>query len=168
VTLPTWNGDGSLNVVVETPRGSTAKFKYDENHDVIRLSRPLPAGLSYPYDWGFIPATQAADGDALDALIVWEGTSYPGVVIAARCVAVLRVEQKDPVTGGRQRNDRVLTVPVRTRFGAEVINQPVKQQLEQFFTAAVAFEGKDVRLLGWGDAGEAEAAVRESGLRVSR
>jgi inorganic pyrophosphatase len=161
LTLPARDSEGWLNVVIETPRGSTAKFKYDEHTGVMRLSRPLPAGLCYPYDWGYIPSTRAADGDALDALVIWDGSSYPGVVISARCLAVLRVEQKDPATGARQRNDRVLTAPMKTRHDSEGgVDARLRAQLEQFFAAAVAFEGKDLRLLGWGDANEADALVR--------
>jgi inorganic pyrophosphatase len=74
---------------------------------------------------------------------------------------VLRVEQKDPASGGRQRNDRVLTAPMKTRHGGEGdVDARLRAQLEQFFTAAVAFERKDLRLLGWGDANEADALVR--------
>ena len=163
--IPARGQDGSLNVVVETPRGSTAKFKYDERDGVVRLSRPLPAGLSYPYDWGFVPSTRAADGDALDAMILWDGSSYPGVVIGSRCVGVLRVEQKDPESGGRQRNDRLFVVPVKARDDDRAELGPrLQAQLEQFFTAAVAFEGKDVRLLGWGGAEEADALVRSTAV----
>jgi inorganic pyrophosphatase len=161
VTIPARDEDGSLNVIVETPRGSTAKFKYDERDRVIRLSRPLPSGLRYPYDWGCIPSTRAADGDALDAMVLWDGTSYPGVIIAARGIAVLRVEQTNLETGARERNDRVLTVPVKAHhFDRDTLNARLRAELEQFFLAAVAFEGKDVRLLGWGDAEEADAVVR--------
>ena len=167
--LPARARDGSLNVVIETPRGSTAKFKYDEQAGVMRLSRPLPAGLCYPYDWGFIPSTRAADGDALDALIIWEGSSYPGIVIAARCLGVLRVDQKDPETGARQRNDRVLTAPIKTRLDSDgMLDARLRAQLEQFFTAAVTFEGKDLHLLGWGDANEADALVRAAEASAAR
>ena len=54
------------------------KFKYDPDEGVMMLARPLPLGLTYPYDWGFVPSTRAADGDPLDAVILWNGTSYPG------------------------------------------------------------------------------------------
>jgi inorganic pyrophosphatase len=69
-TLPALRKDGSLNGVVESPRGSSVKFKYDLEDDVMTVSRPLPAGLTYPQDWGFVPSTRADDGDPLDAWIL--------------------------------------------------------------------------------------------------
>ena len=165
MTIPARDKDGWLNVVVETPRGSTAKFKYDERDRVFRLSRPLPSGLCYPYDWGFVPSTRAPDGDALDAIVVWNGSSYPGVIVTARCIGVLRVEQKNLETGARERNDRLLTVPVKARHAeGEGADPRLRAELEQFFTAAVAFEGKEVRLLGWGDSTEADALVRAAAV----
>ena len=38
----------------------------------------------------------------------------------------------------------------------------VRQELEQFALAATALEGKDVRILGWGDATAALKLVRAS------
>ena len=55
--LPAFRPDGSMNVVVESPKGVTVKFKHDADSDRIELSRPLPIGLAYPHDWGFIPST---------------------------------------------------------------------------------------------------------------
>jgi inorganic pyrophosphatase len=58
--LPARRSDGSVMVVVESPRGCSSKFKYDPKLDAVVLSPPLPAGVVYPYDWGFIPSTCAS------------------------------------------------------------------------------------------------------------
>src|SRR5205814_4508826 len=91
--LPAKDDEGSYRVVVESPRGSPVKMKYDPVHGVITMSRPLTLGLRYPFDWGFVPSTRAEDGDPVDAMIVWEGSSFPGVVIPCRLLGVVQVEQ---------------------------------------------------------------------------
>ena len=111
--LPARGADNSVTVVVESPRGSASKFKYDPELDVVRLSRPLTAGVVYPYDWGFVPSTRASDGDPLDVIVLWHGTRYPGVVIFCRLIGVLNVEQTNLETGGRERNDRLAALPVK-------------------------------------------------------
>ncbi|WP_246774062.1 inorganic diphosphatase [Bradyrhizobium diazoefficiens] len=52
------------------------------------------AGLTYPYDWGFIPSTQAEDGDPLDVLIIHVSQTYPGVVLRCRPIGILEILQK--------------------------------------------------------------------------
>ncbi len=111
-SLPALGAEGAVHVVVETPRGSSSKFRYDTELAAITLSRPLPAGMTYPADWGFVPSTLAADGDPLDALVIWEGTSYPGVVLQCRLIGALEVEQANAVTRVRERNDRLIAVPL--------------------------------------------------------
>src|SRR5206468_3579937 len=93
LAIPALDDSGSLHVVVESPRGSTCKFKYDPGLAALTLARPLPQGLVYPHDWGFVPSTKAPDGDPFDARIVWDGISHPGVVVTCRAVGVLLVEQ---------------------------------------------------------------------------
>src|SRR5262249_15934137 len=93
MNLKAFRDDRSLNVIVESPRGATVKFKYDLELDRIVLSRPLPLGVVYPHDWGFVPQTRASDGDPVDAVIVWDGVSYPGVLVPCRPIGVLNVEQ---------------------------------------------------------------------------
>ena len=66
------------------------------------------AGLSYPYDWGFIPSTKANDGDPLDVLIIHDAQTFPGVVLRCRPVGILEVEQQ---AGQEGKNDRVFAVP---------------------------------------------------------
>ena len=59
-----------LNVVIDTPKGSRNKFAYDEKVRLFKLSGVLPAGASFPFDFGFIPSTVGGDGDPLDVLLL--------------------------------------------------------------------------------------------------
>ena len=57
---------GDLRIVIETPKGSRNKYAYDVEQKVFELKKVLPAGMDFPYDFGFIPSTRADDGDPLD------------------------------------------------------------------------------------------------------
>ncbi|HEY5677557.1 MAG TPA: inorganic diphosphatase, partial [Myxococcales bacterium] len=93
--LPPRDGDGAVRVVVEAPRGCGVKLKYDPRLGAFEYGRVLPLGLTYPYDWGFVPGTRADDGDPLDALVLGDVPSYPGVVIPSRPIGVVQVDQKN-------------------------------------------------------------------------
>ena len=165
--LPTFIGNDAFRVVVESPRGSIVKLKYDPEHHVITLSRPLVAGLAYPYDWGFVPSTHAPDGDPLDAIVMWDGISYPGVVLPCRSIGVLHVEQTSPTSHKRERNDRLIAMPTKApRWDAirsvEDFSERIRRELEQFFLSAVAFEGRELAILGWGSPRDALDLVRAS------
>ena len=157
--------DGTINVVIESPRGSTAKFKHDPETGAMMLSRQLPAGVVYPYDWGFIPSTRAADGDPLDAMVLWDGASFPGVILPSRLIGILRVEQTTAGKPAPEQNDRVLAVPIkapRLDHVKTIFDFPerLRLELEQFFIAVVAFEGKTVRLGGFDGPAEADRVLR--------
>ena len=165
--IPARDGGGAIHVVVESPRGSTCKFKYDPKLGAMTLSRPLPHGLAYPHDWGYVPSTKAADGDPLDAMIVWDGVGYPGVIVSCRAIGVLLVEQTNKDTGRRERNDRLAVLPVDAPRWAAVrtiddLGDRVREELAHFFEAAVDFEGKDLKILGWRGPSEARRLLADS------
>ena len=91
--FPTWADSGHVHAVVETPRGSRAKLEFDPKLGAFTLAKPLLAGLTYPYDWGFIPSTKAEDGDPLDVLIIHDAATYPGLVLTCKPIGVLEVLQ---------------------------------------------------------------------------
>jgi inorganic pyrophosphatase len=165
--LPTFISHDVFRVVVESPRGSVLKLKYDPEHRVITLSRPLTTGLAYPYDWGFVPSTTGPDGDPLDAMVMWDGVSYPGVVLPCRAIGVLNVEQTSRTSHRRERNDRVIAVPRQGTAmdavrGVADISDRTRQELELFFLAAVAFEQRDPKALGWGGPADALNLIRQT------
>src|ERR1700747_3496535 len=46
---------GELRVVIETPKGSRNKYDYNTDCDCLELATVLPEGMSFPYDFGFVP-----------------------------------------------------------------------------------------------------------------
>ena len=155
-----------FHVVVESPRGSAVKLKYDPKLGAMSVSRPLSLGLSFPFDFGFVPSTEGPDGDPIDALVYWDVSSYPGVVIPCRAIAVVNVDQRGGDGGRRIRNDRIVAVPVEVRreqvTAPDDLTDRVREELNHFFVAATALEGKDARILGWAGADEALALIRDS------
>ena len=69
----------TVEVVIEIPQGSRNKFECDDELHAMRLDRRIPSAASFPTTYAFVPNTRAADGDALDALVVIDGPVYPGV-----------------------------------------------------------------------------------------
>jgi len=97
------------NIVIETPRNSREKYSYDEESKSFYLKKLLPAGMCFPYDFGFIPNTKGEDGDPVDALILSEFGTFPGCRIACRLIGALLAEQAEK--NKMIRNDRFFFVP---------------------------------------------------------
>src|SRR3954462_24064 len=139
-----------LEVVIETPKGRRNKFKYDPKHERFLLSSVLPAGSSFPYDFGFLPGTKGEDGDPLDVLLLMDESAFPGCVVEARLIGVLEIEQaKD---GKKYRNDRLIAVAeeahdYRDLRSLKDINQNLLQELEHFFASYSQMQGKEFQLL---------------------
>ncbi len=68
-----------LRVVIETPKGSRNKFAFDAKERIFELKKVLPAGMTFPYDFGFVPPTEADDGDPVDALVLMDEPAPLGV-----------------------------------------------------------------------------------------
>jgi Inorganic pyrophosphatase len=75
---------GDLRIVIETPKGSRNKYKYEPECDCLELTNVLPEGMIFPYDFGFIPSTIGPDGDPLDVLVFMDAPVVPGCVIRSR------------------------------------------------------------------------------------
>src|SRR5881392_941690 len=96
----------AVNVVIETPKGSRNKFKFDESCGVFSLGSVLPAGSVFPYDFGYIPGTRADDGDPLDVLLLMDVPAFAGCRVQSRLIGVIEAEQTDK--DGTERNDRLV------------------------------------------------------------
>jgi inorganic pyrophosphatase len=86
---------GLVRVIIDTPRGSRNKYKFDEELGLFKLSRVLPAGMSFPFDFGSIPSTRAQDGDALDVLVLNEVPLVVGCLVLVHLIGVIRADQTE-------------------------------------------------------------------------
>ena len=149
--LAPFEAQRNLRVVIETPRGSNVKIKYDEELGCFSLSRVLPLGVTYPHDFGFVPQTLAQDGDPLDVMVLMDVGTFPGVVITCRMLGALQIEER----GLRGRpNHRLVAVPLKAARRDEWRNfsdlgRRMQQELERFFIMSTAFTSKDPVVRGW-------------------
>jgi inorganic pyrophosphatase len=97
-----------IKVIVDTPKGSRNKYRFELKEREFRLSKILPMGAVFPFDFGFIPGTKGGDGDPLDVLVLSEEPSFSGCRIECRLIGVIEAEQSGP--DGKERNDRLIGV----------------------------------------------------------
>lgn len=165
--LPTWSDGGKLRCVVESPRGSIAKFHYDPALKVFTLKRSLILGVRYPYDWGFVPSTMAEDGDPLDVMMFHDVPTFPGVVMECELIGALLITQKKSNGDGRQPNHRLFAVPEGSEReqdwrDARELPKRVRKELEQFFIAVTALADKELQIVDWVGPKEATELVNEA------
>jgi inorganic pyrophosphatase len=143
--------DGLIQVIIETPKGSRNKFAFDEKQKIFTVKKVLPAGMSFPYDFGFLPRTLAADGDPIDVLLLMDEPAFPGIAVRARLIGIIEGEQID---GKKKiRNDRLLAVAEMNHEYAYLkklgdLPKQFLHELEEFFVNYHRLEGKQYRLLG--------------------
>src|SRR5215475_6805686 len=142
---------GLVRVVIDTPKGSRNKYKYDEPLGLYRLSKVLPLGLTFPYDFGCIPSTRAEDGDPLDVLLLGEEGLFPGCLVTVRLVGVLQAEEREH--GKTFRNDRLIgaiETPVNRPAIQTFADLPPERldEIEYFFMAYNHLEGRHFKPIG--------------------
>lgn len=143
-------GGGLLQVIIETPKNSRNKYSFDAEQRVFSLKKVLPAGMAFPYDFGFLPQTIAEDGDPIDVLVLMDEPAFPGCLLQARLIGVIEGEQQD---GKPIRNDRLVAIAEANHSFTKVkrikdLPRHFVKELETFFVDYHKLEGKRYRLLG--------------------
>jgi inorganic pyrophosphatase len=141
----------TISVTIETPRGSRNKLKYEPAKKMYSLSKILPEGMVFPYDFGFVPGTKAEDGDPLDVLVLTDEPLFPGCLVACTLVGVIELTQEE--SGSRERNDRLIAVAQASLLYADVkdiagLNGVVLKQVEEFFVNYQRVRNIKVNILG--------------------
>jgi inorganic pyrophosphatase len=169
--LPAQDPDtGLVRVVIDTPKGSRNKYKFDAELGVLKLSRVLPAGMSFPYDFGSIPSTRAEDGDALDVMVLAQAPLLPGCLVHVHLIGVIRATQKE--RRRMIRNDRLLATletpvnqPEITRI--EQVAEQTLRDIEHFFRSYNLAQGREFRITGRGGVRHAQKMFRDAARKFA-
>lgn len=142
----------SISVITETPAGSRQKYTYDPYSGQIKLKKLLPAGMFFPFDFGFIPGTTGGDGDPLDVIMISEFATFPGCSVECRIVGAFLVSQAESSKSKKTiRNDRFIAIPVASGVYKNVqtlkeLPRQLVSELEAFFSNYIALEGKSINV----------------------
>jgi inorganic pyrophosphatase len=154
-----------LRVIVETPKGSRNKFAFNAEEHLFELKTVLPAGMAFPYDFGFVPSTQADDGDPVDVLVLMDEPAFPGCALSCRPIGVIEGEQDGKK--GKIRNDRIVAVEQGAHSWAEVKNvddlgKHFLRELEDFFVDYHRLSKTEYHILDVKGPGQADRLVKSS------
>ncbi len=142
------NAPEVFNTVIEIPRGSSNKYEVNEEDGLIYLDRVLYSPLFYPFDYGYIPQTRYLDGDPLDVLVILSHPTFPGCIIEASAIGVMRMsDEKGP-------DEKILAVAKKDpRFGyrdsLHQLNEHTLKEITHFFEVYKQLEEKSVEIEGW-------------------
>ena len=158
----------NVDVVIETPKGSAQKYDYVPNTPFFKLSKILPSGMVFPYDFGFIPKTLGEDGDPLDVIVISEFNSFPGVIIKCRIIGGITAEQSEEKGSKKMiRNPRFLAIPKCSNIFQNVekmadLPKQLTDDLEEFFVDYNKLEGKKFKALEKIGPKEAQHLIEET------
>jgi len=117
---------------------------------IFGLKKVLPAGMSFPYDFGFVPSTVGGDGDPLDVLVLMDEPAFAGCKLTARVIGIIEGEQG--TKSKTVRNDRIVAVESDNHsYGhirhIEELGKKFARELEEFFVNYHRLSGQQFRIL---------------------
>lgn len=136
--------DGFCDVVVEIPRGSRNKYEATDD-GVIWFDRRLGGPAGFPGDYGYVIGADGEDGDALDALVLLEEATFPGVHMRCRVIGAYLLEV------GGETETKLIVVPDKDHHADHLrdlgdLPTAFLDELDAFFAAYRMLESKGVEV----------------------
>lgn len=156
------NPPEEIYAVVECLKGERNKYEYDKDIPGVMLDRVLHSNVHYPSDYGFIPQSYYDDEDPFDVLVLVKDQTFPGCVIEARPVALMKMDDDG------EQDDKVIAVPTEDPRYDHIqdlgdLTDQKKAEIDEFFeTYKNLEEGKEVETLGWEDKAAAKDAIEHA------
>ncbi|HEY4487111.1 MAG TPA: inorganic diphosphatase [Candidatus Paceibacterota bacterium] len=152
-----------INVIIETPKGSSNKYEIDKETGLIKLDRANYSAAPFPAEYGFAPQTLWDDGDALDVVVLATFPIPTGILVKVRPVALMEMVD----TG--ESDFKILGVPVKDKRWDDVrdlsdLNKHTLKEIQHFFETYKKLKGDEVVVHGFKDRTTAMEAIQKSVL----
>ncbi len=128
------NPPSEINVLVEIPQGSSIKYELDKKSGAVFVDRFLYTSMVFPFNYGFVPQTQAEDGDPVDVVVISSLAVSPGSIIPSRPIGLLEMEDEAGL------DNKVIALPSEKvdPFFAHIkdiadLEENLKQKIKHFF-----------------------------------
>lgn len=161
--------NGTVNTVIEIPKGSMMKIEWDRARAAFTLDRVEPSIYAKPVNYGFIPQTVDEDGDELDTLVVTDEAIPTGIWLKATVIGVLNFEDDGDM------DYKIVCVPADDRNTGDSIRSLAdlgerwQQQITEHFAHYKDLKKPgSTKVLGWGDSTEAKKVIAESIARYQK
>ena len=154
------NAPNVIQAIIEVPKDSKLKYEVDKETGLIILDRPLYSSVHYPGDYGFIPQTYWEDGDPLDIIVISNFPVFPGVIVEARPIGVLHMEDEG------EADDKIIAVhDTDPRFNhyqdLKDIPEHIKLEIKHFFETYKQLQNKKVKVLEFSNAKKAKECIKK-------
>jgi inorganic pyrophosphatase len=162
----------TVNVIIETPKGSRNKYTYQPEKELFILKKVLPEGMSFPYDFGFIPKTKAPDGDPVDIMVLMDEPAFTGCLVEARLIGMIELSSRDVDGKKFTENNRLLGIPVKSRSYKQIrtlsdLGKNLLKEIEFFFLTYSQIEEKVIRISGRKSPAQAAKYIEEKLIRIN-
>ena len=155
-----------INVIIEVKAGSRNKYVYDTSNAFFVLEKVLAPSLRYPADVGIVPKTRGDDNEPLRVIVLAGESTFPGCVVQARPVGILRVNRDG------HRSDKLLAVAISDPDYASLgeisgVPKSLLENISTFFVELGGLENATVDVIGWGGVDDAYKLVNHA-VRLCR
>ncbi len=155
-----------FNCIIEISKWSPNKYEIDKETGLIALDRANYNSAPYPFDYAFVPQTLWEDGDALDVVLLSTFPLQVGVLVAARPVAIMDMNDSG------DSDAKIIAVPVNDRRFEDIhdlsdLNKHMLKEYAHFFETYKMLKADDptrykVLVAGYKGKKEAIEAIERS------
>lgn len=158
------NSPNIINCIIEIPKGTSAKYEYNEELNVFQLARCLYSSMIYTASYGFIPQTHALDNDPLDVIVYNNIPIQTGALVEVLPIATL------DMTDNGSKDYKVVGVPtshVREYRNLKDLEAHWVSTTLNFFSHYKDLEDKVVEVDGWLSKSKTKKIITEAHNRYN-